>query len=97
MIDSADAERLEEVNVELTRLLTEEDKLAGKSSGANRSGLADAYKRACETNHLSIQRTRPRLSGHNPPAPFRSYVSWLPMTAVNVSRLLRDVSSLAPR
>lgn len=30
VIDSADGERLEEVNVELTRLLTEEDKLAGE-------------------------------------------------------------------
>lgn len=30
VIDSADGERLEEVNVELSRLLTEEDKLAGE-------------------------------------------------------------------
>ena len=29
VIDSADAERMEEANVELTKLLVEEDKLAG--------------------------------------------------------------------
>ena len=49
VIDSADRERLEEVNVELSRLLTEEEKLAG----ACKHSLFFPYQRASSRNRMA--------------------------------------------
>jgi hypothetical protein len=49
VIDSADPERLEEVNVELSRLITEEDKLAGVCVWWSGGGRVEGLPAFCPT------------------------------------------------